>query len=610
MVKKRRPRGPRLWVLVAAAAVVAVFVLAILIDSAAYHNKVHAGVSVSGIDLGGETKSAAIATVDRLVADAQNSPITLTAGDKTWTVLPADGGTSIDATAAVKAAMAVTRKSNFFTDIGVRWKLYFTKKDLPLVGSVDRTKLDSFVAGIAKKLDISPVNAGLAIDNGRIEVIDSIDGKVVDQATLVDRISSLLVTLRSTSMEVPIAVKEPDVKAKDNAEAQRQAEMMISGPVTVTDGDEDWSITPEEISTYMGFRAEDKNGVSTLVPFMDPAKLQPVLDEIAPHVLQKPTNASFAHDDTSAWVVAGKDGKQLDRDATAEAITAATLKTAGRTVEVVLKTKEPGLTTTEAKAMGVKDKLASYSTTYSCPTARQINVKLATKYATNVFLAPGQGYDFDEQIGPRTTARGWQPAKGITGPNQLEDVLGGGICQVSTTMFNAVAGGKAGLKITERHNHSLYISHYPKGRDATVTGGGKNLRFVNDTKHHIWITGTSNGITTTITVWGTGQGRSTKWTVGDFFDEIPMTKTTVTDRTLKFGKTSLVQSGQVGQSLKTTRVVTENGKVIHNNVWTNVWEMYPEETAVGTATTTTTIKPPSTTTTTEPPVTSTTTATS
>jgi vancomycin resistance protein YoaR len=192
-------------------------------------------------------------------------------------------------------------------------------------------------------------------------------------------------------------------------------------------------------------------------------------------------------------------------------------------------------------------------------------------------------------------------APGITGPNQLEDVLGGGICQVSTTMFNAVAGGTAGLKITERHNHSMFIKHYPLGRDATVTGGGKDLRFVNDMQNWVWITGSSDGVTTTITVWGTGQGRSTTWAIGQPYGVVAMTKTTVTDPKLKAGKTSLSQSGQKGQSLKTTRVVRENGKVIDKNVWTNVWVMYPEITVIGTGSTSTTH--PSSTGTTHPPTT-------
>jgi vancomycin resistance protein YoaR len=604
-LKTRRTGSPRFWVLVAVGAVIAMFMLAVLVDSALFYNRVHAGVGVSGIDLGGKTKDEAIASVAGLVDEASNSPITLVAGDQTWTVMPGEVGTKMDVEGAVASAMAVTREHNIFTDIGTRWKLYFSHKDLPLGGTVDEAKLGTLVAGIAKELDILPVNAGLAVMNGEIKVIDSVDGRVVDQPGLADTLSALLLTLHSTTVEVPIVTKEPDVKAEDNLAAQKQAETMISGPVTVTGGDKEWTVAPDDIASYMGFRAEVKNGVSTLVPFMDATKLQPLLDEIAPAVLQKPTNASFDHNDTRAWVVPGKDGKQLDAEATAQAITAATLQPAGRTVEAVLKTKEPSLTTEEAKARGIQDKLSYCTTTYKCDSDRQTNVKLATKYGTNVFLAPGQEYNFDKQIGPRIAARGWHLAGGIVGAGKLEDVLGGGICQVSTTMFNAVADKKAGLKITERRNHSLYISHYPKGRDATVTDGGKNLRFVNDTDHYIWITGYSNGVSTTITVWGTDQGRSTKWTIGDFYGFIPMTKTTVLDPALMVGKTSLSQAGQKGQSLKTTRVVTQNGKVIHKDVWTNVWPMFPEETHVGTATT----KPPTTTTTGPPPSTTTTTST-
>jgi vancomycin resistance protein YoaR len=213
---------------------------------------------------------------------------------------------------------------------------------------------------------------------------------------------------------------------------------------------------------------------------------------------------------------------------------------------------------------------------------------MATKYVTNVLLAPGELYDFDERVGPRTPERGFKLAKGITGPGVLEDVLGGGICQVSTTMFNAVAGGKAGLKINERWNHSIYISHYPKGRDATVTAGGKNLRFTNDTGHYIWITGESDGITTIISVWGTDQGRTTTWDIGEYYNVVPKGTTSSLDSLLKPGRTSLVSAGQNGKALKTTRIVKEDGKVIHKDIWNNVWPMFPEKIAVGPTTT----KPP------------------
>ena len=592
-IKKRLIGTPGFWILVAVGAIVAIFVLAILIDSTAYYKKVHAGISVAGVDLGGQTKDEAVASIGALVSQVQSSPITLTAGDKTWTVMPYDVGTSMDVEGAVKAAMAVSREKNFFSDIGTRWKLYFAKQDLPLSGSVENAKVDAVVAGVAKQVDILPVNAGLAIENGKIRVIEGVNGQVVDQATLSENLSSLLVTLHSTTIPVPIVVQEPAVQAEDNAAAQQQAETMISGPVTVSDGEKQWTVAAAEIASYMGFRSEMKNGVSTLVPFMDATKLTPLLEQIAPDVVKKPVNASFDSDGTRAWVVPGKNGEQLDAEGTAQAITEATLEPTGRTVKAVVETQEPDLTTDEAKAMGISDKLSSYTTKYNCPKPRQTNVKLATKYSTDVMLAPGQEYNFDKQIGPRTSSRGWQLAPGIVGPNQLEDVLGGGICQVSTTMFNAVA--EAGLQVTERHNHSLFISHYPLGRDATVTGGGKNLRFKNDTDHYIWIRGSSTGVSTTITIYGTDDGRKVSWSIGKFYSVQPMAKTTVANPNMKIGKTSLIEGGQTGKRLKTTRVVTRNGKVIHNNVWISYWPMYPEIRAVGTATTSTTAAPTTTT---------------
>ena len=155
-------------------------------------------------------------------------------------------------------------------------------------------------------------------------------------------------------------------------------------------------------------------------------------------------------------------------------------------------------------------------------------------------------------------------------------------------MFNAV--GNAGLQITERHNHSLFINHYPLGRDATVTGGGKNLRFKNDTDHYIWIRGSSTGVKTTIIIYGTDDGRKghVTWTVGSFYGVQAMTKVNVADPLMRYGRTSLVQAGQTGRSLKTTRVVTRNGEVIHNDVWISYWPMYPQTVAVGTSSSTTT----------------------
>jgi hypothetical protein len=238
-------------------------------------------------------------------------------------------------------------------------------------------------------------------------------------------------------------------------------------------------------------------------------------------------------------------------------------------------------TTLPAEDKGTNDLLASYTTGYAGAADRQANVRLATRYATDVLLAPGEEYDLDKQIGPRTAERGWKLAPGITGPTTLEDVLGGGIRQVATTLFNAV--GLAGLEVIERHNTSVYIAHYPKGRDASITGGGKDLRFVNDTQHYLLIKGSSDGITTTIEIYGTKDGRTVSWTTGDFYDIVPKTTVTVRDPDLGAGTTQVIQAGQVGEALQTHRLVTmPDGTVLHDDTWTSVWPMYPDTIAVGT----------------------------
>lgn len=600
---RKHPRSrTRFRLLVAVGAIIALVVLAIVIDAALSYNKVHAGVSVSGVDLGGLTQDEAAAALTSYVDDAQASAIVLTSEEKSWSPMPAEVGTKLFVEQAVSEAVDVTRKSNFFSDLGRRFKLYFSKTDIPLRGTVDGALLGAFLKGVARDLDVAPVNAGLSMENGKIKVVEDKAGSVVDRSTLYGQLEDLLLSLHATEVPVPMIVKEPDVKAEDHQAALEQAETMISAPLIVTNGDQKWSLTPQEIGTYMDFASEDQNGVSTLVPYFSPEKLAPFFEEIGPLVANEPVDAAFDSDGTKAWVVPGVLGEALDAETTAEALTAAALKTSNRTGEAAAKTTEPEFTTEEAKAMGIKDLLASYTTEpYRGSSNRQVNVRITTEYASDKFLAPGEEYDFDKRIGPRTAARGYKLAPGIVGGGELEDVLGGGICQVSTTLFNAVF--EAGLEIVERYNHSLYISHYPDGRDATVAGGGgKNFRFRNDMDHYIWIRGTSDGVTTTFNIYGTDDGRTFKASFSGFSYGASRTEVAVQNPSLSPGATHVKISGQSGRSCSVKRTITYADGTTHAETFKSYYPMIPKTIEVGPSTTTTTLKP---TTTTEPGTTST-----
>jgi vancomycin resistance protein YoaR len=186
--------------------------------------------------------------------------------------------------------------------------------------------------------------------------------------------------------------------------------------------------------------------------------------------------------------------------------------------------------------------------------------------------------------------------------------LGGGICQVSTTLFNAALF--AGLEIVERKNHSIYIDHYPKGRDATVTAGSPNMRFRNDTDHYILVRGASDGVTTTFVIYGTPTGRKVDLQTSDFYDIVPMEKVEYNKSALSPGKTEIKTAGQEGKSIKVVRTVkSKSGEVSHKDTFVSIWKMMPRETYIGVGKTTTTTKAPSTSTTEKPTATSTSTTT-
>ncbi len=593
--EKRKRGRRRLRILIAASTVVAVLLLGLLIDSALYYGKVHAGVSVAGQSMSGLTRDEAKAAITRSVDRAAQNPITLTSGQKSWSVMPADVGTKIDVGLAVSQAMDVTRRSNFLVDGFRRFILYFTDKDIPLKGTVDGVLMNEVVANIAREIDIPPVDPGLAIDGTEIKIIEGKSGLVVDRAKLREELKALLFTLHTTELKVPTVVEEPSMTVEDNRRAIIQAKTMIATPVKLTFGEQAWTLSPEQIAEFMEFKSVSEGGVATLTPYLSVERMGGLLDKVAKAVAKNPVNATFTSDGTKAWVVPGVNGRSLDREATAEAFTEAALRSADRTAEVVVKVVEPKLSTKKAEAMGVKDVLGTFTTEWVGTADRQTNVRITTKYASDVLLAPGEVYNFDKQIGPRTEERGYKLAPGII-RGELEDQLGGGICQVSTTLFNAAFF--AGLEILERKNHSMYISHYPKGRDATVSAGGPNMRFRNDTSHHILIRGSSNGVRTKFTIYGTNEGRTVSYTTSDFYDIVEQTEVTTPNTSLLTGTTLIKNPGQGGRSVKVVRTVkSANGKVIHKDTFVSIWRMMPRQVEVGTGTTTTTTVPPSSTTT-------------
>ena len=167
-------------------------------------------------------------------------------------------------------------------------------------------------------------------------------------------------------------------------------------------------------------------------------------------------------------------------------------------------TAQPERSTAEAKAMGITGIVGSYTTTYGGTPGRLHNVALVAELIDGALVAPGTRFSFNATTGERNEAKGFEEAPVIIN-GELQNGIGGGVCQVSTTVFNAAF--EAGLSIDRRTNHALYIDHYPLGRDATVNYPDLDLVFTNDTDRWLLLRTFVGAGSLTVNLYGTPQGR-------------------------------------------------------------------------------------------------------
>jgi vancomycin resistance protein YoaR len=217
-----------------------------------------------------------------------------------------------------------------------------------------------------------------------------------------------------------------------------------------------------------------------------------------------PVSARFELAAGRVRVVPGVTGYAPDRAGAARAVAAAALSSS-RTAELPLRALAPELTTGEAHALGIRERVSSFTTDMGVSSANRVhNVQLMADTIDGTVIRPGEEFSFNETVGPRTVERGFREGQMIVGSLLLPSI-GGGVCQTATTLFNNAF--ELGLPMVERHNHSFYISHYPLGRDATVAWGGPDFRFRNDLRTGLLVKASYTDETLTFTFYGTPSRR-------------------------------------------------------------------------------------------------------
>ncbi|OGO78742.1 MAG: hypothetical protein A2Y23_10740 [Clostridiales bacterium GWB2_37_7] len=284
-----------------------------------------------------------------------------------------------------------------------------------------------------------------------------------------------------------------------------------------------------------------------------------LLTDISKEINQEVVDATIKYTGTSFSVTEEKIGIRLNQEDAASLITEQMNKVEVVVMELPVDIVQPIVK--KSDLIVIQDKLGEFSTKFNAADAdRSTNIKVATNSANNVLIRPGEVYSVNETLGPRLAKYGYKDAKVIIN-NELVPGIGGGVCQVSSTLYNAVL--LSNLKVIERKNHSLTLSYVGLGRDATISGDYIDFKFMNNTNYPIYIYGEVKGSWVKFTVFGKNEhpDRMVK-IVSETIKTIPPTIKIIEDPTLPVGTTIEEKKSHTGYIVKTQRIVYENGKEI------------------------------------------------
>jgi vancomycin resistance protein YoaR len=487
-------------------------------------------------------------------------PLEVSVDGRTFTVYP---GTlfTVDAAATEQIAFASPRDS-WLDRLGALAAPFAFSHEVDPVLRVNPTVHAALEREIEKRTK-EPVSARVSMKGLQAVVVPARTGTAVDATKLLRLIRGAALG-DATSIEAPVASLTPKLTTAAAQEAAATARMLVAEPVTFLFRKQELAqLTPARMAELIRFRKAHGWFELVLNRGTLAEKLRPLVEPFT----RQPVDASFRVVGQRVRVVKGHAGTTLDVRAAERSILRAPDRKS-RTAKLGLAPLPPELTAREARALGIKRQISTYTTDMGVSSANRIwNVHLMADYIDGTIIKPGQVFSFNKAVGPRTVERGFREGQMILG-SLLLPAIGGGVCQTATTLFNNAF--ELGLPIVERHNHSWYISHYPIGRDATVSWGGPDLQFENDLDNAILIKTSYTDATLTFTFYGQRQGRKVGATTGPQTNFREPQPSFAYDPSAPEGSIRTVAgSHQRGFDITVYRTVYERGKVIRKDSFTS-----------------------------------------
>ncbi|WP_446664739.1 VanW family protein [Flexivirga sp. B27] len=537
----------RKWLLIGGSTAVVVLAGAYVAVAAAQSGKIQRGTVVAGKHVGGMSPEDAKAEIRAVAKKQLKAPITIDADGKKVSLDPAGSGLSIDTEGAVDDL------SGFSLNPATMWhRLTGDGPHRTISPKVDDTKLQHSVAAVSESLEGAPKSGSVTFEHGEVVTKRSTPGKGVDPKAISKQISAgwpktKHYTAKVSDQAAALPNKEIDRFVKEFAKPA------MSEAVTVKAGGQQTKLDPDEISGVLSSSFDGKK----LTPKVDEDKLADLLDEKKTDLTTPAVNAKLRYSKGDKKITPAKNGTAPKTTGAGKLLVAA-LTAPDRTMSLPTTTVKPTVTAAELKKTKVRNqKISEFVSEF--PTgpenaARTKNIRLGLSKINGLVVQPGETFSLLNVLRPFDAAHGYVKAPVLVGGVDVPG-MGGGISQVSTTLYNATFF--AGVKLVEHTAHAYWIPRYPMGREATMLDPTIDNKWTNDTGHPIRIRAGIEGNASVIRLYGVKKF-SVSSTTSDKFDiESPGEP-----KHLK-GDQCIPQPPQDGFKVTVTRVVKDrSGKVV------------------------------------------------
>lgn len=555
--------------------------------NAYFAGKIYPGVSVAGVELSGLTPAEASARLQNRLVYPTEGKIIFRDGEESWQASPAALGFFLDPQASALSAYGYGRILNPISRLMSQFNAWYIGTSLPPRYVFDKRIARDFLAQIAAQNDVQKVEASLSVEGTEVVVRPGQVGRLLDIEATLENLEALLQTMRDG--EITLVIKEDPPIILDVEEQAAIARQILSEPLTLfvpdaREGDPGpWTFQPDALAQMITIERVASEGGERYQVGLQAEGLRIFLGGIVPELQRYPQNARFIfNDDTRQLEVIQPAviGRSLNVDGTIQAINEK-LPAGDHRIALDLEFTQPEVgDNATAEQLGITELVSSHTSYfYGSSGARIQNITTASSRFHGVLVPPWATFSMSEWLGDVSLDNGYAEALIIFGNRTIQGV-GGGVCQVSTTLFRTAFFG--GYPIVERHPHAYRVGYYElradggydtslAGLDATVFAPLVDFKFTNDSDHWLLMETYVNQAARTLTwkFYSTSDGRRVEWHTSGLQNIVEPPKPVYEENPeLAKGEIKQVDWEVEGADVTVTRTVTRGGEVLYTDTIT------------------------------------------